>query len=284
MQTESPPVHLQLLALPTATLQRRLARLLQHSSSLPPQSSKQLARHSKKNRVLNHARLAHALTDALPQRVHDCRDGVPLDPTVTQPLLDYLRRVANCDALWPPPIQQRKGVQAGRYLTLRQNNNALYKDNAAAAKLWHLCRTLLHSVVVVTKTDDAPYTALAITANFQGSPHVDAHDTTVQYVVALGDFQGGQLCVDDDHDNDDNSSTTVTQINVHNRLGRLEGRQVHWVQGWTGRDRYSVVYYSTSAVHATPIQPQSLHNAWMRQTTEATITKSKQGHTQPSDT
>lgn len=200
-------------------------------------------------------------------RVHQRVDGVPLPARATQPLLNYLKSAA-CAALWPAPAAQRKGVQSGHYLTLRQS--ACQAAGTAQATLWNLCRTLLYSVVTEQQPPHAVagvnYTALAITANFRGSPHMDAHDTTVQYVVAVGDFTGGELCVDDDDDDNDNT-TTVTQINVHNRLGRLEGRRVHWVTGWQGLCRYSVVYYSTSAAHHTPVQPQAVHNAWMKEGT-----------------
>ena len=67
---------------------------------------------------------------------------------------------------------------------------------------------------------------------------MDAHDTTYQHVVALGDFGGGRLCAD-------HGPRGEIRIEVKHRLGRIDGRMVHWVEKWKG-ERYSVVYYSTS--------------------------------------
>ena len=40
------------------------------------------------------------------------------------------------------------------------------------------------------------YTAIAVTRSFVGSPHIDTFDTAEQLAVALGDFEGGELCVE----------------------------------------------------------------------------------------
>ena len=41
------------------------------------------------------------------------------------------------------------------------------------------------------------YSALAVTKNFRGSPHIDERDRSYQYALSVGEFRGGQLCVDD---------------------------------------------------------------------------------------
>lgn len=242
-EAPSPPLHLQLMAVPTDELERRLQ--YQCNDAIQVHCGK--APKKRSGRVHHHARLARELSQVWGQS-RPCLEiqGVPLASTLTEPILTYLR---SCTSLWPPRTKQRKGVQSGRYLTLRQSHPAHHD------KLWNLCRDLIQSVA-----PDARYTALAITQAFVGSPHVDAHDTTFQHVVAVGDFTGGHLCADED--GCDDGPRVVTKINVHNRLGRLDGRRVHWVDGWKG-ERFSVVYYSTSRDDFTEPQCQSVHNEWM---------------------
>ena len=40
------------------------------------------------------------------------------------------------------------------------------------------------------------YSGVAVTQNFVASPHIDDRDRSHQYAVSLGDFEGGQLCID----------------------------------------------------------------------------------------
>ena len=201
---------------------------------------------------------------------------------------------------WPLATKQRKGVQSQHYLTVRQRHPPEHD------KIWDLCRQLLVKTLSL-HIDDPPYgdnaydenngsgsgsqipnyNALAVTKNFHGSPHIDAHDQTFQHVVALGDFDGGNLCceldsynesehIDNGNDKDDGKGKDTqelvdvhpprTQLNIQikNRLGRMDGRNVHWVSGWEGKERYSIVYYSTNKEHYTDPVPQSTHVEWMK--------------------
>lgn len=243
-ETTTPPLHLQLMALPTKELEKRLQEhcMERRETSMANYNcpTTELLKGKAMGRVHFHASLASRLDAVLGHgRPYYAVQGVRLSLDVTEPLLTYLR---TCP-LWPPRNKQRKGVQSGHYLTLRQSHPPDHDQ------LWDLCRSLIYSVV-----PDACYTALAVTQAFSGSPHVDAHDTTHQHVVALGNFQGGELCAD--------HGSSVVRIDCKNRLGRLDGRNVHWVQGWKG-ERFSVVYYSTDSAHYTTPQDQSVHNAWM---------------------
>merc|ERR1711924_199568 len=102
--------------------------------------------------------------------------------------------------------------------------------------LWQLCEDLIALVA-----PDARWDKLAITKSFRGSPHVDAGDTTHQHVVAF-DFTGGHLCAEGGGGDEE------LRIDVHDRVGRIDGRGVHWVSGWTG-ERFSVVWFSSSPGH-----------------------------------
>ena len=169
-------------------------------------------------------------------------DGIPIAKEFTVPLLNYLRQTT----LWPPRDKQRKGVNSGNYLTVRK------KHPDDMREIWDLCQKLLqHSI-----DDSIRYSALAITRNFRGSPHVDLHDTTYQHVIALGDFEhGGRLCVD--------YGAQTISINIKNRLARIDGRNVHWVGRCNTGERFSIVYYSTDKVDHTDTVDQGLHNEWM---------------------
>ncbi len=266
----SPPLHLQLMALSTDELEERIGKLkndgdvdnkhLNFESSIKCSSNekrknnkkaKKLPKHCK---VYRHAFLAKELGSLLGHRRPTIEvDGIPISEEYSIPLLNYLKTTN----LWPPKSKQRKGVNSGNYLTIRQKHPDEMND------LWQLCKSLFHSIYrdevrscSETNTELPHYTALAITKNFRGSPHIDKHDTTFQHVVALGDFDGGRLCVDDD--------TSVVSLNVHNRIGRIDGRNVHWVAGFEG-ERYSIVYYSTSLDHFTELTNQNTHNQWMVQ-------------------
>ena len=77
-----------------------------------------------------------------------------------------------------------------------------------------------------------PYDYVAVTHNFEGSPHVDSKDTAPQLAISLGDFgEGGELCV-----SDDDGRTAV--ITTKRRVAKMDGRYVHWVRGWGGGDRF----------------------------------------------
>ena len=172
--------------------------------------------------------------------------GVPISKQSTyNELLEYLR--SSADTFWPPSDKQRKGVSANNYLTVRKQHPPELDT------IWITCKELIDQAVV----PNATYNALAITKGFRGSPHIDQHDKTFQYVIALGEFTGGELCTEADEDGKE-----VVAINVKGKFGRIDGRSVHWVSGWTG-ERYSIVYYSTSDDDYTERVSQSVHTQWM---------------------
>ena len=85
------------------------------------------------------------------------------------------------------------------------------------------------------------FTALAVTRNFRGSPHVDEKNAGPFYAMALGEFRSsgepsarfeGALCVERD-------ARTVARVDTRNRLARADGRFPHWVAPYPkerGRD------------------------------------------------
>lgn len=245
---KTPPLHLQLMAVPTKELDRRIQKLCKAKTTQGGEGcqnkNKKRKGSNKRYRVHKHAsqcfQLCQHYNNARPERQVL---GVPLPPGSTDALLQYLR---TCK-LWPPAEKQRKGVLAGNYLTVRKQHPTEYDA------IWNLCHDLIIKVV-----PDAVYTALAITRSFVGSPHIDNHDKTFQHVIALGDFEGGRLCAEADED-----GIEILAIDVRNRVGRIDGRCVHWVSAWNG-ERYSVVYYSTATEDHTDRVAQSTHTKWMK--------------------
>jgi len=241
----TPPLHLQLMALTTKELERRINNIPSDNTSTTTHSKTH-----KGNRICKvhqHASLAYHLARAMGNdRITKHCNGVSVGPNVsTVELLQYLRTYA--DTLWPSREKKRRGVSSGGYMTVRTNHPPEYD------LVWQLCEQLIWQVI-----PDAVYNALAITKSFRGSPHIDNHDKTFQHVIGLGDYKSGCLCTEADEDGNE-----VVQVDVKNKFGRIDGRSVHWVSGWTG-ERYSIVYYSTSDDDYTEQLPQRVHTRWMQ--------------------
>lgn len=157
--------------------------------------------------------------------------GVPVAPALLDPLLAELQRTR-----WPA-VDHRAGMECSHYLVLY-----LGRPNPGYTALEAAVANLLQWA-----DPEYPCTMVAVTKNFEGSPHIDARDVMYQYAVSLGSFtEGGQLCVESAAD-----PSSVHVITTHNRIGRIDGRFIHWVRGHSGGDRYSVIYYSTNDAHAT---------------------------------
>jgi hypothetical protein len=84
------------------------------------------------------------------------------------------------------------------------------------------------------------FTALAVTKNFRGSPHIDTLNVGPFYGLSMGEFSpdGGKICVEC-------SPTVVGQMDTRGRMAKVDGRFPHWVSKYEGT-RYSLIYYLTS--------------------------------------
>jgi hypothetical protein len=247
-------------------------------------------------------------------------DGVRLDAkgeTYAGKLLDALRAFDG----WPEDSKKRKGVGAAAYAVIKRKDvdkiiarEGTSPETTAAVgnkvvELFRLAQATLN-VACGVKTNEGdeqiPFDAVAVTRAFRGSPHVDARDTSHQYVLALGDFSdGGALCVEevaeeknvrpedpgdardtgDAGDGDPGGDGAgrgkktrdgerrapprrfvptghVLRVNVKNRVARIDGRHVHWVDGWSG-ERFSVVFFCTRKENAAEMQATAAHEEWM---------------------
>eukprot|EP01052_Picozoa_sp_SAG31_P001771 SAG31_NODE_59_length_29571_cov_20.443506_31_plen_767_part_00 len=177
-----PPLALQLAPLPSKELLRRLS--VHNISPGTGQCG---------GKLLKHLELVALLADAY-QKQDVMNPGGPrlVRKVLGAPLAagDLSNRVLaslrECTE-WPARDDQRKGVAATNYLTLKRKDCCGARPvTSSRAELWALCAELIDPVA-----PDAVYNALALTKNFRGSPHIDEHDSTHQYVIALGNFSGG---------------------------------------------------------------------------------------------
>ena len=311
-----PPLEMQLAPLTTAELTRRIDRLDRlrgrpptrpdaarpstppddpSPSPSPSPAAKRRKRDPKTCKVTRHLRLCRHLARALGGERPSRRVlGAPLprdDASLAR--RDALLATLRAFQHWPEPSDARRGVTAGKYMTLKRrdvearrrettaNPNATTAEEDprrrredARADLWRLAEATLASV-----DPDAGFDAIAVTEGFRGSPHVDAKDVSHQHVLALGDFRGGELCVEassgrgrvettredeqtDDSDGTESGARTI-RVDVRERVARVDGRQPHWVSGWEG-ERFSLVFFSTRDASRREIAPTSVHEAWMR--------------------
>lgn len=159
------------------------------------------------------------------------RSGVPIPAEFLQPLLTELRHTR-----WPP-IAHRPGMHAQHYLILYWGSN-----NEGYEALYLLLRQLLKWI-----EPEYPCTMVAVTKDFQGSPHIDSNDSTYQYALSLGSFcEGGELCVES------TCPEEIYVVDTHNKIARVDGRFIHWVRGHGGGDRFSIIFFSTDPSGATP--------------------------------
>ena len=122
------------------------------------------------------------------------------------------------------------------------------RQKRAAAKLCrHKSLWLAAAAVMRHVAPHFPYTAVAFTFGFRGSPHIDTYDISHQWALSLGTWKnGGELCLEIAPD-------LVRVITTRERPARVDGRHVHWVAPYEeGGERYSIIWYVTKGT-TTPI-------------------------------
>ena len=113
--------------------------------------------------------------------------------------------------------------------------------------LWDIAYEALNSVDPFFASQ---YTAVAVTHNFIGSPHIDKQNCGPFYGLSLGNFEeGGNIMVEC-------SARVLASVNTKNSMAQVDGRFPHWVSPYNrnANDRYSLIYYRTEG-HIDQIGP-----------------------------
>jgi len=188
----------------------------------------------------------------IPVRTVRYEHGVPLDPTLLKELLDEMELIR-----WPRTTRERPKILAQGYIILQRpppstpaticdhetptkaNNNKAKREAEKLERFSGIWNKALRAIESVDKEFARQFTALAVTKNFKGSPHIDTLNIAPFYGLSLGGFAngGGKLCVEC-------SATCVAEIDTRGKFAKVDGRFCHWVSDYEGT-RYSLIYYVT---------------------------------------
>jgi Leucine-rich repeat (LRR) protein len=205
-------------------------------------------------------RLLACYHNSYPQgRTVSLYQGLLVDAETCQDLLSNLK------ALTWPQNRERPKIAAQRYMILQKQVEGNPDNKRAKGERKKLLKyqNIWDAVVALLQTH-APdfckrFTALAVTMNFTGSPHIDTLNVGPFFAMSLGDFEGGNIAVEV-------SADTVAQVDTRNRLACVDGRRPHWVTPYTSCTttdtttgaggvcpRYSLIAYATYG----PVVPQT---------------------------
>eukprot|EP00658_Telonema_sp_P-2_P023435 TRINITY_DN1938_c0_g1_i9.p1 TRINITY_DN1938_c0_g1~~TRINITY_DN1938_c0_g1_i9.p1 ORF type:complete len:567 (+),score=91.15 TRINITY_DN1938_c0_g1_i9:233-1933(+) len=175
-------------------------------------------------------------------------DGTTVADHHCHDLLVELKKWVAATEASGPLTRERPSIQASHYMILTAPTEFITgsaKAHKAAAKLeahaslWEVAQRAVDSV---DPEFGSRFTALAVTHNFRGSPHIDKQNVGPFLGISLGDFpegEGGILV--------ECSARVVACVNTKNRMGKVDGRYPHWVAQYPTEncDRYSVIFYQT---------------------------------------
>jgi hypothetical protein len=150
---------------------------------------------------------------------------------------------------WTNKNNERTAIDAENYMILTSpaswENLGRNKRQKAEAKLnanitiWKLAKQVMESV---DEEFAEKYTALAVTHNFIGSPHIDRQNVGPFYGLSVGDFDDGTggIMVEC-------TARIVAHNNTKNRVAKCDGRFPHWVAPYDNenKQRFSVIFYQT---------------------------------------
>lgn len=75
------------------------------------------------------------------------------------------------------------------------------------------------------------YTTIQINKNVECRPHIDTNNVGPSYIIALGNFTGGELMLEG------------RALNIKNRLVKFDGTKGHWTSPFQG-ERYSIIFFT----------------------------------------
>jgi len=98
--------------------------------------------------------------------------------------------------------------------------------NTKFPKLYSLVKKLIK-----LHKPDFKYTTIQVNKNIQSDPHIDKNNVGSSYIIALGDFTGGDLMIEGE------------RFNIRNEWKYFNGTLGHWVEPFEG-ERFSLVYFT----------------------------------------
>lgn len=75
------------------------------------------------------------------------------------------------------------------------------------------------------------WTTIQVNKNVVSPPHFDKNNVGPSYIIALGDYTGGELVIEGQ------------PFNIKNKWKKFDGRKGHWVKPFKGT-RYSLVFFT----------------------------------------
>ena len=241
----------QLEPLSTPQLRKRLERNFgvifpqqDNSTNMDEEQAPQFNRDYVMNRLLD----CYAKTPN--SRVIRYERGIPVRSQLVQELIILMEAID-----WSTKNRERPKIKAEYYMILQRPGSGQIdsaRTRRETAKL-NKYRAIFDKALQVIEETDPDYakrfTALAVTKNFTGSPHIDTLNTSAFYGLSLGDFtphDGGKIAVEC-------SPTLVAEVDTRGRLAKVDGRFPHWVTPYDdpadedgSGSRYSLIYYATS--------------------------------------
>mmetsp|Transcript_8146 Transcript_8146/g.13421 ORF Transcript_8146/g.13421 Transcript_8146/m.13421 type:complete len:427 (-) Transcript_8146:158-1438(-) len=153
---------------------------------------------------------------------------------------------------WPQTTRERPKIKAEHYLILQKPGSGVEdsvrtkKETAKLNKYKKLFDLAVDTLAEIDPVFAERFTALAVTHNFIGSPHIDTLNVGPFYGLSLGEFSdGGRIAVEC-------SPLLVAEIDTKGKFGKVDGRFPHWVTPYEG-ERFSLIYYVTSG----SVEPQT---------------------------
>lgn len=82
------------------------------------------------------------------------------------------------------------------------------------------------------------YTSIQFAKNMKTSRHLDKNNVGDSYIIALGDFRGGNIRLYQDEEN-------YVDMKIHNQFLKFNGSQwEHETCDWSGGDRFTITFFT----------------------------------------
>lgn len=145
----------------------------------------------------------------------------------------FPERAENRRGVRAPGTRRAAGITLGKVFRWRDDQVMDSAQNARYPELLAACRALVRA------WDPAfPYSTVCVARGQQTAPHRDAHNVGFSCLVALGDFEGGELVV--------RRRDRVVALDPRGAFVKFDARDVHHNLPFRG-ERYSIAYFWLSS-------------------------------------